>query len=52
MYVSLALYGTAVANGVAQEKTSRTAEVLLAAVRPSELLTGKVLGSGSTGSDS
>ncbi|HUJ34710.1 MAG TPA: ABC transporter permease [Solirubrobacteraceae bacterium] len=49
MYVSLALYGTAVANGVAQEKTSRTAEVLLAAVRPSQLLSGKVLGIGLTG---
>jgi ABC-2 type transport system permease protein len=49
MYVSLALYGGAVATGVAQEKTSRTAEVLLAIVRPSELLTGKVLGIGLTG---
>jgi ABC-2 type transport system permease protein len=49
MYISLALYGTAVANGVAQEKTSRTAEVLLAAVRPRQLLSGKVLGIGLTG---
>ena len=49
MYVSLSLYGTAVANGVAQEKTSRTAEVLLAAVRPSQLLSGKVAGIGLTG---
>jgi ABC-2 type transport system permease protein len=49
MYVALALYGTAVATGVAQEKTSRTAEVLLAAVRPRQLLTGKVLGIGLTG---
>ncbi|HYB26070.1 MAG TPA: ABC transporter permease [Solirubrobacteraceae bacterium] len=49
MYVSLALYGGAVATGVAQEKTSRTAEVLLAAVRPGQLLTGKVLGIGSIG---
>jgi ABC-2 type transport system permease protein len=47
MYVSLALYGAAVANGVAQEKTSRTAEVLLAAVRPAQLLAGKVIGIGS-----
>ena len=46
MYVSLGLYGGAVANGVAQEKTSRTAEVLLAAVRPTQLLAGKVLGIG------
>ena len=49
MYVSLGLYGAAVANGVAQEKTSRTAEVLLAAVRPSQLLSGKVFGIGLTG---
>ena len=49
MYLSLALYGAAVANGVAQEKTSRTAEVLLATVRPSQLLSGKVLGIGMMG---
>lgn len=49
MYLSLSLYGTAVANGVAQEKTSRTAEVLLAAVRPRQLLAGKVIGIGLTG---
>jgi ABC-2 type transport system permease protein len=49
MYLSLSLYGAAVANGVAQEKTSRTAEVLLAAVRPEQLLGGKVIGIGLTG---
>jgi ABC-2 type transport system permease protein len=49
MYLALSIYGGAVATGVAQEKTSRTAEVLLAAVRPSQLLTGKVLGIGLTG---
>lgn len=49
MYLSLAIYGGAVANGVAQEKTSRTAEVLLAAVRPQQLLAGKVIGIGLTG---
>jgi len=49
MYVALAIYGQAVAQGVAQEKTSRTAEVLLASVRPRELLAGKVIGIGATG---
>jgi ABC-2 type transport system permease protein len=49
MYISLMMYGGAVATGVAQEKTSRTAEVLLASVRPHQLLTGKVLGIGATG---
>jgi ABC-2 type transport system permease protein len=42
-------YGTAVATGVAQEKTSRTAELLVAALRPQELLIGKVLGIGIVG---
>ena len=49
MYISLGLYGAAVAAGVAQEKTSRTAEVLLAAVRPTQLLAGKVIGIGLVG---
>jgi ABC-2 type transport system permease protein len=49
LYISLAAYGSAVASGVAQEKTSRMAEVLLAAVRPGQLLTGKVLGIGLCG---
>ena len=49
MYISLGLYGAAVAGGVAQEKTSRTAEVLLAAVRPTQLLAGKVIGIGLVG---
>jgi ABC-2 type transport system permease protein len=49
LYMSIAMYGNAVAQGVAQEKTSRTAEVLLAIVRPSRLLTGKVLGIGLVG---
>lgn len=46
LYVTLALYGNAVVAGVAQEKTSRTAEVLVSAVRATDLLVGKVLGIG------
>ena len=49
IYTSIAMYGQAVAQGVAQEKTSRTAEVLLAVVRPSRLMAGKVLGIGVVG---
>jgi ABC-2 type transport system permease protein len=49
LYVSLATYGAAVASGVAQEKTSRIAEVLLGAVRPGQLLVGKVVGIGLCG---
>lgn len=49
LYISVGIFGAAVATGVAQEKTSRTAEVLLAAVTPSELMTGKVIGIGLVG---
>ncbi len=49
MYLSLVIYGGAVAQGVAQEKTTRTAEILLAAVRPGDLLAGKVIGIGVVG---
>ncbi len=49
LYVSVGIFGNAVASGVAQEKTSRTAEVLLAAVTPSDLMTGKVIGIGLVG---
>jgi ABC-2 type transport system permease protein len=49
LYLTMGIYGAAVASGVAQEKTSRTAEVLLAAVTPIQLLTGKVVGIGLCG---
>ncbi len=49
LYITLGMYGNAVAAGVAQEKTSRTAEVLLAAARPQQLLAGKVAGIGACG---
>ena len=45
-YTFVAVYGGMVLNGVAEEKSSRVAEVLLAAVRPGELLVGKVVGIG------
>ena len=44
MYAALALYGNWVLMGVVEEKSSRVIEVLLGAVRPFELLAGKVLG--------
>jgi ABC-2 type transport system permease protein len=44
LYVALLTYGAAVLNGVVEEKTSRVVEVLLSAVRPVELLTGKTTG--------
>jgi ABC-2 type transport system permease protein len=47
--IVLSLYGGAVANGVAQEKTGRVVEVLLSRVSARELLTGKVAGIGLVG---
>ncbi|GAA2969623.1 ABC transporter permease [Actinokineospora diospyrosa] len=49
LYLSLLLYGTMVAQGVVEEKSSRVVEILLAAVRPWELLAGKVVGLGLVG---
>ena len=42
-------YGSWILVGVAEEKSSRIAEVLLAAVRPRQLVAGKVLGIGLVG---
>ncbi|MBM7771642.1 ABC-2 type transport system permease protein [Actinokineospora baliensis] len=49
LYLSLLLYGTMVAQGVVEEKSSRVVEILLATVRPWELLAGKVVGLGLVG---
>ena len=46
IYVLLLTYGFTVANGVLEEKSSRVAEVLLGALRPTQLLAGKVVGIG------
>ena len=46
LYLTLIFSGAIVAAGVAEEKTSRVSEVLLASLRPSELLLGKVIGIG------
>jgi ABC-2 type transport system permease protein len=46
LYVALLAAGTLVATGVAEEKTSRVSEVLLATLRPSQLLLGKIAGIG------
>ena len=42
-------YGSAVADGVAQEKGTRVMELLVCRVRPRDLLAGKVLGIGLVG---
>lgn len=46
IFVMLTQYNTWILMGVMQEKASRVVEVLLAAVRPIQLLGGKVLGIG------
>ena len=43
------IYGTAVAEGVAQEKGTRVMELLVCRVRPRDLLAGKVIGIGVVG---
>jgi ABC-2 type transport system permease protein len=49
IYLSLMIGGQLVAQGVVEEKSSRVVELLLAAVRPWELMVGKVLGIGALG---
>ncbi len=49
LYGQLFAYGYWVAAGVVEEKASRVVEVLLATIRPSQLLRGKVLGIGLLG---
>jgi ABC-2 type transport system permease protein len=46
VFVMLTQYNTWILIGVMEEKSSRVVEVLLAAVRPVQLLAGKVLGIG------
>jgi ABC-2 type transport system permease protein len=49
LYVSMAVYGQLVASGVVEEKANRIIEILLATVRPRQLLFGKVVGIGLVG---
>ncbi|SMD13466.1 ABC transporter permease [Kibdelosporangium aridum] len=49
LYMALMIYGQMVAQGVVEEKSSRVVEILLATVRPWQLLAGKVLGLGIVG---
>ncbi len=46
IYLLIFIYGQRITSGVVEEKSSRVVEVLLASVRPAQLLTGKVLGMG------
>lgn len=49
LYIALLLTGTSIATAVATEKASRISEVLLTALRPTQLLVGTVLGVGLLG---
>ena len=44
IYFVIFFYGMVITQSVGEEKTSRVVEVMLAAVRPTQLLTGKVIG--------
>src|SRR5579872_7242410 len=44
LYLALTLYGAFVVQGVIEEKASRVVELLLAAIRPGQLLLGKLAG--------
>lgn len=49
LYLTFALYGLSVMRSIVDEKTTRIIELLLASLRPSELMAGKILGVGAVG---
>ncbi len=49
MFMAIMLYGTWVAQGVVEEKSSRIMEIMINAATPRDLLAGKVLGIGMAG---
>lgn len=49
IYITVLIYGVTVMRGVMEEKQSRIIEVLLASVRPFDLMLGKVIGIGLVG---
>jgi len=49
LYTVVAIYGQQVMNGVLEEKNNRIVEVLIATVRPLELMVGKLAGIGAAG---
>lgn len=49
LYTSLLVYGMAAMRGILEEKSSRIMEVLLGALTPGQLVTGKILGIGLVG---
>jgi len=49
LYVALLVYGIWLLRAVIEEKTNRTVEVMLSAIRPWQMMLGKILGVGAVG---
>jgi ABC-2 type transport system permease protein len=49
LFMAIVFYGSFLLTGVVEEKSSRVVEVLLSRLRPTELLTGKIVGIGLVG---
>lgn len=49
MYTTFFVYGGQVMRGVIEEKSSRIVEIVIASVRPTELMLGKIIGIGLVG---
>lgn len=49
LYIGILSYGAWTLNGVIEEKTNRVVEVLMSALRPHQLMAGKVIGIGLLG---
>lgn len=49
LFLTIFTYGYWIANGVVEEKSSRVVEIVLSAIRPAHLLSGKILGIGLLG---
>ena len=49
MYTTLIIYGSQVMRGVIEEKSNRIVEIVIASVRPTELMLGKMIGIGLVG---
>jgi ABC-2 type transport system permease protein len=49
LYATMFMYGYQVMRGVLEEKTNRIVEIVVASVRPTELMVGKILGIGLVG---
>jgi ABC-2 type transport system permease protein len=46
LYMAIILYGTWILTGVTEEKTNRVVEVMISAIKPWQLLAGKIVGIG------